>query len=114
MRGLVRRNGLAVAAAVVAVAAVAAMVWWPAEPPSGAPEIRALASERESVEYGRSYWLGQAVEGGLSWRMAVAFCRDPEVASLPNCRNVLDAERAVAVPAAPGIDPGETDEEVGR
>lgn len=105
-----RGRGLAVGAAVAAVAAGAAVAFWPAEPPSGAPEIRSLASEVESAEYGRSYWLGQAVEGGLSWRMAVAFCRDPAVAHLPNCRNVLDAERAAAVPAAAGIDQTATEE----
>ncbi len=113
MGARVRRGNLALvaAAAAVALAAATTVAYWPAEPPSGAPEIRSLASASESVEYGRSYWLGQADEGGLSWWMAVAFCRDSEVASLPNCRNVLDVERASALQA---IDRARNQQEAGR
>lgn len=103
--GTSRRRVLLAGAALAAGLAAAAVGFWPEPPPSGAPDLRSLSSEVESREYGRAYWLGEAEAGGLTWRLALAYCRDLRVSHLPNCRNVLDAERAAAVAAAPPAAP---------
>lgn len=94
-----RRRFLLAGAALAAALAAAAVGFWPDPPTSGAPDLRSLSSPVESREYGRAYWLEQAAEGGLIWRLALAYCRDPRVSRLPNCRNVIDADRSATVAA---------------
>lgn len=72
----------------------------PQELADGDDPLVALRSPARSARYDGSFWAREAdAESGL-WRSAIAYCREPGNATLPNCQTValvlstLELERA--------------------
>lgn len=90
---------LVLAVAVAAPCLTLALLGWQArpgrfpEPPVGAAHPAALVSPREDRELSPWRWLRLATDAPLAFAASVDFCSDHSAAPLPNCTNVLLAQR---------------------
>lgn len=72
-------------------------------PPASVPHATALASTHESRALSPLHWLELALEAPRSFRRALGWCEQQSEAPLPNCRNVVVADRVCRVLGSNGL-----------